>query len=192
MATKPHIITISRGPQFSGTASRVVFLISLTSFIGGIYLLAHAAYPAGVAALVLAGISAPLFLDYRGVQIDQQNNRVRQYTSYLGLKHGEWNPLDKFDKIILKWERFSYRSGGTPATFAFSPFTTRTSDAYTVYLVDVDDHTRLELGDFDTHKGARKFMAKYSHLLALPAEDKYQQRLESAQRTREEVESRRR
>lgn len=162
MTEHQDILTISRGPQFSGTASRVVFLISLTSLIGGIYLLAMTAYATGVTALIVAALSAPFFLDYRGVQIDRQNNRVRTYTSYLGLKRGEWTPLDRFDKLVLQWERFSYHSGGTPATFVFSPFTTRTSDAYSVYLVDVDDRTRMELGDFDTHKGARKFMARYS------------------------------
>jgi len=108
------------------------------------------------------------------------------------MKRGQWTALDQFDKMILKWERYSYRSGGMMPVNAGFGSNVRTNDAYSVYLVDTGEHIRVELGDFDTHPGAKKFMAKYSAMLGLSAEDKYLERLESAKRTREEVESRRR
>jgi len=75
-------ITISHGPQFNGMISRLAFLIGSISLVFGIYALVCEMYVYGILSLCVFAFVAPVFLDYRGVQIDRKNNRIRQYKSY--------------------------------------------------------------------------------------------------------------
>ena len=47
-----------------------------------------------------------IFLDFRGVNIDFKNNRIRQYRNMLMIRHGKWETLSDFTKVSLTLEQF--------------------------------------------------------------------------------------
>ncbi len=188
MEEKP--ITISLGPQFSGALSRLVMLVTVLVVIQTIYAFAIGEYVFGMVAALVGVLIAPLFLDYRGVQIDLANQQIRKYRAYLGLRWGQWLPLSPYEKLILHWQRLRYKSGGSATALMGPRGSTRSSDVYCVSLTGSEVET-FELADLESHRAAKRFMAKYAKLLHLPAEDKYQKRMEAAYKRRQEVEARR-
>lgn len=178
--------------------SRVSFFIALGSILYPVTQFdSDPPWPELTLSLLIALITIPLFLDFRGVMIDLSQNRIRTYRSYWGIRYGTWIPLHHFDKMCLTWERITYRSsvaGTVPAVsvgFAVAPAPKKSSDSYIVNLLSSKGVPPIELGDLISHRAARKFLFKYSKLLSVPIEDKYQKRKEAAARRRAEVEARR-
>ncbi|WP_162055275.1 hypothetical protein [Pontibacter pamirensis] len=81
----------------------------------------------GAAALLLG-----LFLRFTfyGTQIDSQKRRVREYTSLLGYRKGEWKDLPDLKKLRLTSNSYSYRN--TPN--GISPTMRYTGTVYTISL----------------------------------------------------------
>ena len=44
----------------------------------------------------------------KGIQIDTGNQRIREYSSYFGIKVGQWNSLPAFDRIVLTSKKVSH------------------------------------------------------------------------------------
>ncbi|MDC1221715.1 hypothetical protein N8Z47_03500 [Salibacteraceae bacterium] len=191
-----EIITIKRGPQFGGRLTIVILVASVVMFFTGVNNLSENPF---LSLLFFGGtvLIMPIFLDYRGIQIDLKNSQVRKYKSYLGFYRGEWISLVGFDEVELKWERLRYRSGTSLLAMqatgsALSMNQVKTSDVYVIYLVDFLNGHRYDLADFSTYKGAKKFMYKYSKKLNLRPNDTYKILQDKAMERRNQIESRRR
>jgi len=188
MDPQPKTFSISHGPQFDGLLSTVGLFLS---FAGGGFT-AYAIYiadaPSVGAGLLVAIFFFGLFLDIRGVEFDFQRKRLRQYRSLFGYKSGRWEPFSDFDRIGLYWDR-SYAHSATSILTASGR--TSASDSYYVVLKGPEGVLPFEVGEYATHKGARKRMLMLSEKLGLPATDEYQKRLDLARKRRLEVEARR-
>lgn len=183
------VITLRHGPRFSGILSTFGMISTLGCTVGTI-----AVFISGdvlTALLLLAGviISAAVFLDFRGVVIDFDNRRVKQYHSFLGYRRGVWEPMNQFNKVTLIWGRIIGRSTASMLTGSGKR---STSDSYYVLLEGEEDVIPFEIGEYGSYKAAKSMMKQISKKCNLPFIDRYGEKLASAKKRREDYESRRR
>lgn len=122
----------------------------------------------------------------RGVVLDFKNNRIMEYRSFWGYKHGKWEPLDQFKRIILTYERVSTGQ----YTRDFGNRFTKTSYSYCLVLKGPQGANVLpfELVEYASHKAGRKKLLELANLLNLPYYDVFYEKSQSAQKRRYERE----
>lgn len=94
-----NVIKVSRGPQFGKFGATFIFFISMFIIILAVISIVKNQFTNG---FILIGVAVVLFgylLDFRGFEIDFENNRIRNYKSFLGLRYGEWFNLEEFDTL---------------------------------------------------------------------------------------------
>ncbi|MCZ4409879.1 hypothetical protein O3Q51_13745 [Cryomorphaceae bacterium 1068] len=85
--------------------------------------------------------SLSLLLITTGVEVDSRNNRVRNYSGWLGNRFGVWLPLSHFQKVRLEEFVVSKKSEGA---VRFNPTSSRTYD-----ILLLDKYGKIyELNDF--------------------------------------------
>lgn len=185
------VITINRGPQFGGRLSVIFLIFAILLFFTGINAIREAHWIIAIPSLLAMAPLLAVFLDVQGVQIDQNQRRIRRYKSFLGIKYGPWKSMEGFDKLLLKWERSAHRTGSAMLAMAsMGKHKGQTDDAYCIYLVNAMGD-RIEFIDFGTYKAARRFVKKMAVQLQLPFEDTYKRIRDRAYERRLELESRR-
>lgn len=106
------------------------------------------------ALLVLSFI---LFMNYRGVQIDYKRNKIRLYHSFLGIRYGRWQDLQKFEKVVLYFlSTVDKISGGRGGDANFR------SKSYTIELIGKTKEDKIELNEIPGYEEAIVFATKYA------------------------------
>ncbi|MEZ4721540.1 MAG: hypothetical protein R2813_06635 [Flavobacteriales bacterium] len=184
---KTNFIEIKHGPQFNGLISTMGLFGGIGSLVYLIILLTSSELVTAALTLISLVICSSIFLDYRGVQIDLSNKRIREYRSLLGYKHGRWESLSDFKQIRLKWERThttsSYGQIIQDRSHGYS------SDGYCVVLEGAHS-LPFEVGEYASYKAAKSVMLQLSSSLNLPCFDNYAKILESAKESRRNIEGR--
>jgi hypothetical protein len=175
------IETISRGAQFKGVISLLGLIIFPFALLIGIVQLVYLSIVPGLFMLLIGTGAFFLFLDVRGVQIDLQNKRVRNYKQYMFWKYGEWLPLDRYTEIHLVKDTVYLRhlQPGRAGAVGTSSNTSRIS-TYDVLLVSDQPDNFILLSEFGKHPDAVAFLQKYAALLFLPSRDIYRELQQSA------------
>ncbi|NCG29532.1 MAG: hypothetical protein GWP27_03570 [Bacteroidetes bacterium] len=186
---KSGAITLKHGPRFGGFPSSVGGVVMILCVFGAFINLSIGDIPTGIFFAVCAIFSAALFLDFRGVNIDFEKKQIRQYRSFLGFKSGRWESLEDFDKATLVWTRIRGRS---TASMLSGSRRGSTSPSYFVLLEGEDGIIPFEIGEYSTHKAARKMLKVMASGGGFTTIDSYAERLDSAKNRRDEYEGRRR
>lgn len=87
----------------------------------------------GLIAIIIGTI---LKLNYFGLQIDQSNNRIRNYTTFLGIKTGVWQKSPQVIKITVTSKNVS--TWNTPN--GISPTYKSNTVIYTIALFSISDN----------------------------------------------------
>ncbi len=98
-----QIEKISHGALFRGTISN----IGAALLVGAILLFftsVHVIIP-----FVLFAIGLIPFMSIEAVEIDYDQRKIRKIVNLIVYKHGEWMPLDDFDKLVLGATRESFK-----------------------------------------------------------------------------------
>ena len=69
---------------------------------------------------VLAGLT--LRFSYSGIQIDKKNHRIREFSSFFGIRKGDWTTLPSFSKVVHTKNKVSFWNtpNGVSPTFKSS------------------------------------------------------------------------
>lgn len=87
-----------------------------------------------------------------GVQIDQNNNRFREYGSIFGIKSGKWYPLDKLPFISI----MKARDGLIMYSMINQP-TKAIDDRFGVYLLSESHRKKVLLKKFEDRDLAKEY-----------------------------------
>lgn len=180
-----NIIKIRKGFSFEGYLSLIGFFIS----VGGIWGISSLDSTSSILLyflfimIIILGLF--LFISIKGLLLDIENNRIKQYQIIFFFKTGKWQSLDLYDGIKLKYIYESQRMN-----LGLAPSTKVTTHTYNVMLTSKVTES-LELKEFTDYLSARDFLDKYSDLLKLKKFDQYENaKIKLAQR-RKDLEARR-
>lgn len=136
-------ITFSHGLAFPTPAiilAVVLLLIGFISLFGNVYL--------GFALIL---ISAYIISNTTGLEIDQVNQAVREYTSYFGIKMGEWKNLDDYPYVSVLKGSSGYKA------YSRGQLTTTVKDkSYDAYLLSKSHRSRLLVKSFQQEDKAQQ------------------------------------
>ncbi|WP_345156712.1 hypothetical protein [Pontibacter saemangeumensis] len=107
-----------------------------------------------------------LRFSFHGVEVDAESGRLREFTSILGYKTGEWKPLTDLTKLRLS--SYSTSSWNTPN--GTSPTFRSTSTIYTITLVSEKPLTDYSIS-LTNRKQALHTVQALARLLHLPVEE---------------------
>lgn len=118
-----------------------------------------------------------IFLDFRGVNIDFKNNRIRQYRNMLMIRYGKWETLSDFTKVSLTLEQFKTMSASSLISQSFN---SKSHDSYFVILEGEEGIIPFEIGEYESHSSAKSTMKWMTEKLNIPSEDLYCKRKKKA------------
>lgn len=101
-----------------------------------------------------------------GLELDFENQKYRQYSSFFGKKKGEWLSLASYTALIILRKDGKTNLVATRSTFS----STLRYNEYQVFLTDHTHRKRLYLKHFDTHEQARKFALDFMEKTGIPLE----------------------
>lgn len=99
----------------------------------------------------------------KGLQIDLQQKRIREYASYFGIKSGEWKSLPTFDRVVLTSRKVSHWN--TPN--GVSPTFKSDVNIYTIGLFSGDANPEYIIQS-ESQKLAEREAEQISNLLSVP------------------------
>lgn len=145
------IINISDGPSFK------LFYIGFLILGLSIYFFFHI----WILTLILFPIGLSIFLSIKGILIDVENNRVKEYFNFLFLKIGTWESLDQFQKIILT------RTNQSQVLTTRATISTVNTKTFDIYLCNESFSNEKHLKEFTDYNEAKDFLDKYASFLNL-------------------------
>lgn len=98
--------------------------------IGGIFLVFGILTLEVYVGIVFLLVSIVAFTYSSGIEVDDEQNRIRSFTRFLWTKSGNWMDLDSFDGIKVRRSRKGIRRYGGRTHLSTSSF----SNYYNVYL----------------------------------------------------------
>ncbi len=131
--------------------------------IGGVIFI-MAIFSAFVAMPVLFLIAAVIFTLKSGIEIDKTNNKIRSFSSALGIKSGKWINYDIFKVItIKKVKKGSKRYGGRGPTSIIN-----IEHFYDVYLSSENFRKKMLIFSTKDITISKQFADEWSEKLELP------------------------
>ncbi len=171
MKQKLHI---SSGPYFTGWLSQlgaivafvmifcIIFLFVLTEPNWGIFIVRLLSF------LIIGAISTNLFLAFEGIEFDFKKHEVRRYRSYLGLRRGEWQSMEELNLLCLTIQfndSLSFNMANLAVDFP-------ASRQFEINLAGIGERA-IMLGEFETHKQAKKQLELLGKRTGLEMRDFY-------------------
>lgn len=162
------IETISQGPTFKGaisTAGSILFVSGFIVTIAGIFSETPLEIiPIGI---VLLFVGLLMFLSICGVLINYDKNKIKPYFDILIIKIGDWESLDQYDKILLK-----FTSETTILTGRFNS-TDISTKSFDIVLTSTFKE-ELYIKEFFEYKDAKAFLIEYSKKWNKSSQDTYE------------------
>jgi|WetSurMetagenome_2_1015567.scaffolds.fasta_scaffold00406_21 hypothetical protein len=155
---------IYKGPQFETKGGVILFFIAaLVLFLSGSFFSKGETLYAFISMLSCA-ILAFLVLDIHGIEIDYENERIKDYRNILGLRAGKWEDLRSYGVVRVSIKRMEMpTSEGSDHSF----------DSYFYYyvkLLNKYDNKEIFLAEFDDKEKAFQFAAKIADSLRIRVE----------------------
>lgn len=100
------------------------------------------------------------------LELDFENQKYRQCTSFFGKKKGDWFSLETYKAVIIL-QKDGKTSVVSTNMLAASTISLR---EHQVFLTDQTHRKRLYLKHFDTHEQARKFAIDFMEKTGIPLE----------------------
>jgi hypothetical protein len=174
---------ISQGLTFKGiisTIGMIVLIAGLIITIYGIKISSGFSFIIAVIGIVFLISGFVLFISIRGVLIDVNNMLIKPYLEIFISKLGNWESLQAYDKIILKYtnESQTLNSRGNSTNFI--------TKSFDVVLIS-EDKKDLILKEFTDYDEAKSFLTVYSKRLNKEAIDTYEIIKQRIQERKQEV-----
>lgn len=153
----------------------VFLIIGVTSVLKGF---PNAGFP-----LIGVGVLPLLFIS--GAQTDPDLKRLRNYTSFLGLKIGKWHSFDRYPELViikrknmisLAWGAYSGGqavaggggggNGGSFMTSSWGP--KRSFYSYELYAMDINHREGIMINRSDSEEDHKEMCRRMSQVTGLP------------------------
>ena len=182
LCMKNSTIVYSRGIQPKGLKSTLFFTASLSLVViifskvyDGDFLSAFLCLPILLVALILTA-------NIEGVEINIDQNKVREYRITLLGKRGKWMDFKSFSKITLNQSAFTIY---TANLVAGDNQTYRDNyNHFLVELVNPKDNIKLLLGEKAYYNEAKEMLKAVSAQLQLETQNIFQERLRASKKRR--------
>ncbi len=139
------IVRVNHGAQFSRKGAVVGWFLLLFFLIVGVLMFVQGFLLNGIIIFFLCGIFVTYILDFKGIEFDFKNGKVRKYNSYMGFRSGRWHLLKNFkylkiyeDSIL---EKRALDRGTTYGTFNIYD----THHFYTLFLISDIENCFIKL-----------------------------------------------
>ena len=166
-ANAANILTVTQGAQFGVPGAAILFLANMGILVFAVFFAVQgrAFVSAGLFVTVILLIS--YIADFRGFQVDFQNQQVRVYRSYFGFKYGAWFLLADFDTIELYQDKLIERKSiyGRAGTGGAND----TNYFYFVSLTDTGNNRRIVVYESDSYVVSYVFAKKMAERTGLSA-----------------------
>ena len=120
-------------------------------------------------------------IDIQGIQIDKNQNKIRNYRQRLWGKTGKWIEFDGYEKLVLELDAYQIKV----ASFYRRGYNTENHNRFMVSL-DSARQASADLLIFESpnYNDSKRFALKLSEKLNVPLEDRFSQRLRESRRRR--------
>ena len=157
---------LSRGLTFKGYSS----IFGSVILVIGIILILTNRFSFGMITfgLVFVIVGLVLFMSIRGVLIDFDKMIVKPYFDIIIFKIGEWESVEQYDKIVLRYtnESQTLNSRGNSTNYI--------TKSFDIFLTS-NNKNELQIKEFINYMDAKTFLIEYSKRLKLTSLDLYEQ-----------------
>lgn len=177
-----EIVRIKRGPQFRGGKAAGYFVLQILMVLLMVIFIIAGYYIAAEVAFILAVLNLSFLLDFQGIELDRQNQRIRNYKMFLWFKFGTWIEFKGFSHLQMERDSFS-TSLIDPFSFMLytgSVKTVTTHRHFLITAVNEEENTGLVLGEIADYEKAKKFLKETAEQFDLPYKDGYLEKLKKA------------
>lgn len=95
------IVRVTHGAQFSRKGAVFGWFLLMFFLIVGVLMFVQGFLLNGILIFFLCGILVTYILDYKGIEFDFKNGKVRKYNSYMGFRSGCWYFLKNFNYLKI-------------------------------------------------------------------------------------------
>jgi len=173
----------SKGPQFLGGNSAYLFIVIVFLIVFAIMEFRSQDYYTSLGLFALVSFLLVFLLDYKGIEIDKRDNRVREYSIRPWGKMGKWKNLGEYRSIRLKYERYKLDRVDLDEDFDDGS-AEELYGAFIVYFAGDEHADEIVLGEFPKYSEAKSFAYDVEHGLDQEFVDEFAIRLAHARKTR--------
>jgi hypothetical protein len=135
------VIRISQGPQLNSENGPVWFVISLACLISAIFCTFTLNFIAVPFLIIPTIVFINIALDIHGIEINRDNQTIREYRSILWWKIGKFRKISDYTSIQLLQENVVIR------TTEYSDHRSDTYHYYRIYMVDEANNKEIFLAE---------------------------------------------
>ena len=158
-------MTYSRGAQFKGGKSTFLFFISFAILVTLISLLYNGEHLSALAIFPFLAVALFLTADIQGIEIDLEQNKVREYRLTLLGKKGSWMNFKPFTKISLN--QADYNISTADLTTGGRESYEDQHHHFVVEIINPTQNIKLLLAENGDLKKAHKILTEASERLQL-------------------------
>ena len=172
-------INYSRGGQPTGAKSIIFFFVGIFFIVLIILFLINGKYLPALLAFPFIAIVFFIAADFQGVEINLEQNKIREYQITLLGRTGDWMNYQHFSIITLNQATFK-----TQDTMNYNEPYVEQHSYFIVELVNLKDNIKLILGEHGDYNAALELMKTARKQLKLDTHNKFQERLYAAKQQR--------
>jgi len=176
---KGELISFSRGAQFRGGKSAYGFVGMLFMILVAVGLSIQGHYSAAGILSILVVLTFFHVFDFRGVQVQKDKNKVREYQLKLWGKTGKWLDFAQFSTVSLEYESFEIR---TSDLLEDEGSTIERHRHFLVSLECQDSGKKILLAEIVKYREAEVFAREAARSLGLECVDRFGPKLQASRR----------
>jgi len=165
VAEKNNRINVPQGPQFKTWGGPGIAMIFLMFLLVSIVSLIQREFLIAVGCIIITIMLLYLVLDFRGIEVDTGNHKIKDYKLFLWIKIGKWSDIKDFKTIYITSKNVTVR------TSLYSGNSSETYHYYHIKLVDEATHKEIFLAEYKNYYKAQKIAMNISNVTGLELKD---------------------
>lgn len=161
------IVRISHGAQFSRSGAIAGWFLMLILLIIGIVSLLNGGIIISIVLFFICSIIVAYIMDFKGIEIDTNNGKIRNYDSFMGHRSGVWYLLENFNQLKIYEDTFLEKRELDSGSTYSSANSYDTHRFYTLALLNDDQNRFIKLFEDQSVTIVRIFAAKFAKVSEL-------------------------
>lgn len=165
--TASGIIRVSHGAQFSNGGAIGGWFFMLFLLLIAVILIIQGLFLFSIPIFLFCPFIVAYIMAFQGIEIDINNGKLRNYSSFLGYRSGVWYYLKNFNHIKIYQESFT-ESRIMESGANYSSYTARdTHYFYTLYLINGEHDRFIKLYENESVTRVKSLAIKFSKVAQL-------------------------
>ncbi|MCT4623591.1 MAG: hypothetical protein N4A46_08210 [Schleiferiaceae bacterium] len=179
---KKEKINFNRGAQFGEKKSAYIFFVFILIIVFIVAFISNQEYVYASLCVLPLFLAFILMADIRGVDVNLEQNKIREYKLLPWGKNGKWKDFELFKKVVLIPSTYDVRtadlnSGGHDVYVDKHKH-------FVIALTNPLESESIIIGEKSDYKQAQLMAKKASMQLHLELQDKFLERMQNAKRQR--------